>query len=149
MGFEKQTVIKKPQGSNELVWMGEKNLLLYDQEFESHLKTATTEFYKQKAEEWASMYSCHEYILKVNQHLRKEEENADMFLQPETKQRIVEITLREVVENQAEQLTLKESGCEYMFNERKIDQLTMMYNVYSRVEKTLKYIINKMNPYIM
>jgi len=25
----------------------------------------------------------------------------------------------------------------------------MMYNVYSRVEKTLKFIINKMNPYIM
>ena len=36
-----------------------------------------------------------------------------------------------------------------MFNERKIEQLTMMYKVFSRVETTLKYIINKMNPYIM
>jgi hypothetical protein len=46
-------------------------------------------------------------------------------------------------------LTLMESGCEYMFNEQKIEQLTMMYTIYSRVEKTLKFIINKMNPYIM
>lgn len=43
---------------------------------------------------------------------------------------------------------MKESGCEYMFNESKTDQLKMMYKVFSRVESTLKYVINKMNPYI-
>lgn len=36
-----------------------------------------------------------------------------------------------------------------MFNEKKVDQLTMMYRVFSRSESTLKYIINCMNPYIM
>jgi len=35
-----------------------------------------------------------------------------------------------------------------MFNERRIEELTMMYKIYSRVEKTLKFIINKMCPYI-
>lgn len=81
--------------------------------------------------------------------MSKEEGNADYFLQAESKQGILNITLEEAVENHAEQLTLKESGCEYMFNEGKTEQLTLMYKVYSRVEKTLKFIINKMNPYIM
>jgi len=30
-------------------------------------------------------------------------------------------------------------GCAYMFNEKKIDQLRMMYNIFMRVESTLKY----------
>lgn len=36
-----------------------------------------------------------------------------------------------------------------MFNERKIDHLALMYNVFSGVPSTLKFIISKMNPYIM
>jgi hypothetical protein len=36
-----------------------------------------------------------------------------------------------------------------MFNEKKTDQLTMMYKVFSRVDSTLKFIIAKMNDYIM
>jgi hypothetical protein len=40
-------------------------------------------------------------------------------------------------------------GCAYMFNEKKIDQLRIMYNIFSRVESTLKYIIEIMDPFIM
>jgi len=51
MGFEKKATIKKMEGG-EFTWLGEKNLILYDQEFEAHLKNATTEFYRKKAEVW-------------------------------------------------------------------------------------------------
>lgn len=148
MGYEKKTIIRKlPQG--DFCWFGEKNLLLYDQDFESHLKTATKEFYEQKSEKWCNQLSCNEYIMKVSQHIKKEEDNSDYFLQPETKTKILDITLREAVENKAEQLTLKDTGCKYMFDEKKIEQLTSMYRVFNRVEQTLKFIINQMNPYIM
>lgn len=40
-------------------------------------------------------------------------------------------------------------GCAYMFNEKKLDQLRMMYNIFMRVESTLKHIIEIMDPYIM
>ena len=85
--------------------------------------------------------SCFEYIKKVSEHLKKEEDNADYFLQHDTKDRILKIVLKVAVEDKAEVLTQKESGCEYMFNERKVDELTMMYNVFFRVEWTLKFII--------
>ena len=36
-----------------------------------------------------------------------------------------------------------------MFNNRKVDQLKQMYEVFSRVESTLEFIIKKMDPFIM
>ena len=46
-------------------------------------------------------------------------------------------------------MTNMELGCQYMFEGRKIDQLTLMYQVFLRVETTLKYMIIKMEPFIM
>jgi hypothetical protein len=59
--------------------------------------------------------------MKISEHIKKEEDNSDYFFQPETKSKILEITLKEAVENKAEQLTLKDTGCKYMFNEKKLD----------------------------
>ena len=67
------------------------------------------------------MYSCSEYIQKVSFHLKKEEDNADYFLQDQSKQLVLDILLKEAVEMQAESLTSKETGCMYMFTEKKID----------------------------
>jgi len=39
MGYEKKIIIKKID--NDISWNGEKNLILYDKEFEAPLKEAT------------------------------------------------------------------------------------------------------------
>jgi hypothetical protein len=62
---------------------------------------------------------------------------------------VLDILLYEAVEKQAEALTQKESGCQYMFTENKVEQLSMMYSVFNRTSSTLVHIINKMNPYIL
>lgn len=99
MGFDKKTTIKKIDGSGEFHWVGEKYLLLYDQGFEKYLMEATHEFYSQKAEIWTDQLNCFEYIQKISAHLTKEEQYADHFLQPETKPKILNITLSNCVEN--------------------------------------------------
>lgn len=72
------------------------------------------------------------------------------MLQYETKGKIISIIETELILNKAQAVILKEAtGCKFMFNERKVDQLTIMYKVFSRCEQTLKYIIDQMNPYIM
>jgi len=45
--------------------------------------------------------SCNDYINKIDGHLKKEESNADFFLQPETKLKMVKICLDEAVAKQA------------------------------------------------
>jgi hypothetical protein len=41
--------------------------------------------------------SCNDYINKIDGHLKKEEYNAEIFLQPETKLKMVKICLDEAV----------------------------------------------------
>jgi len=53
MGFGKKTVIKKIEGSTDPIhWTGEKNLMLYDNEFQTHLLENTTEYYRNQAKNW-------------------------------------------------------------------------------------------------
>lgn len=147
-GFKKNINIKKV--GNEVMWFGEKNLILYDREFETHLNEATQNFYRKKADQWSTDLSSHEYILKVSTHLKKEEDNCDFMMQQETKEKIIKIVLRETIEKKAEAVTeMENTGCKFMFNERKVEQLTRMFKVFSRVESTLSFIINQMNPYVM
>ena len=42
----------------------------------------------------------------------------------------------------------KDTGCDAMFTHSKLDELELMYRIFRRVEPTLKYIIQKMSPYI-
>ena len=62
---------------------------------------------------------------------------------------MVDIVLKEAVVKQAEALSNKENGCEYMFKNRKITQLKEMFDVFFRVDSTLSFIIDKMKPFIM
>ena len=119
MGFSKKATITRSGQSYS--WSGEKNYKIYDSEFESELKEQTNKFYKEKAIEWSDQYNCYEYIKKISNHLDKEEYNADLYLLSKTKQKIIDITLLNTVELQAEALTKKESGCQYMLSERKAE----------------------------
>lgn len=50
MGFEQKTLLRKIDGTKELIhWVGEKNLKIYDQQFEADLLTYTRDFYSKKA----------------------------------------------------------------------------------------------------
>lgn len=62
---------------------------------------------------------------------------------------MLDIVLEETVEKKAEMITQKETGCDYMFRERKFDQLKAMFLAFSRVDWTVKFIISKMDPYIV
>ena len=47
----------------------------------------------------------------------------------------------EIIEKHAPNLVEMDSGCDSMFKHSKLDELSLMYRVYKRVETTLKYII--------
>lgn len=55
----------------------------------------------------------------------------------------------ETIEKWAEQLTRLDLGCKYMFENRKVEQLAIMYRLFVRVEHTLKFIITQFDPFLM
>lgn len=149
MGFDQKVVIKKFEGSHDLHWVGDKNLARYDDEFEKFFQQNSKDYFNNKAQQWFSTLTCHEYVEKINSHLKQEETNADFYLQEQTKPKIINIVLTECIDCKAEDLTNMEMGCTYMFDNRKIDQLKLMYDVFLRVDTTLKFVIQKMDPFIM
>lgn len=79
----------------------------------------------------------------------KEEDRAQFYFQAETKTPLMNTIQIEIIEKQAPNIVEKEgTGCDSMFQHSKLDDLALMYRIFRRVESTLKYIIQKMQPYI-
>lgn len=121
MGYDSKVSIRKFEGSTDLIWIGDQNLARYDDEFERFFCLNTKEWFESKSSQWYSSLSCHEYLIKVHEHLQKEEANADFYLQEQTKPKIINIVLTKCVEDKAEDITNMEMGCTHMFEGRKID----------------------------
>ena len=49
MGFDQKVTIKKFEGSSELHWVGDKNLVQYDDAFEKEFQKYSTEYFNSKA----------------------------------------------------------------------------------------------------
>lgn len=149
MGYEHKVTIAKKGGATDFDWLGEKNLMTYDAEFQKYLLQDTEHYYKNMASKWFKTVSCYEYVLNVHKNLTKEESNADFWLQDQTKPMVVKIVLDEAIVAYAPQIVEMNQGCSVMFNERKPEELKLIYEVFLRVDKTLTYIIKKMEPFII
>lgn len=53
-----------------------------------------------------------------------------------------------LITKKAESVVEKETGCTYMFQHARLEELNLMYNIFKRDPNTLVLIIQKMNPYI-
>lgn len=147
MGFNPADIVKQ---DDEWVWKGEKkNDAVYLKSFHDPLILRVKEEYSQKSQSWMMQLNCPEYLEQAEKHLLKEEERATYYLQPETKTPLLNAIHTEIIEKQAPNLVDKEgTGCDSMFAHSKLEELALMYRVFKRVDSTLKYIIQKMQPYI-
>lgn len=69
-------------------------------------------------------------------------------MQLQTKTRLSQCLCDELVENQAQTVISKQTGCKAMLKNNKLDELKDMYTLFCKVESTLKYILEEMQPYI-
>lgn len=94
------------------VWQGDRNLLNYDEDFEAKFLKHTMEEYREKAKRWLRESSCPEYLTQVDEAIVREETNADYWLQPETKTKMLRIVEQELISKVAGEVCEKEdSGC--------------------------------------
>jgi cullin 3 len=53
-----------------------------------------------------------------------------------------------LIEDNAQNVITKETGCKAMLKNKKLDELKDMYTLFSKVDSTLKHILEEMSPYI-
>lgn len=97
--------------------------------------------------------NCPEYLTLIDQCITNEEANADFWLEPESKVKCMDIVDRNAITRQAESVLDKETGCDFMFEHSKLEELQLCCKLCKRDEpsggNSLRHIINKMNPYIV
>ena len=131
MGLQKPAPKKVPTGFE---WLGTRDIQMYKTEFEAYYLPHSKTHFEAQANEWFSGLNCPEYLNKVKEALEHEEDNADYWLQPETKPLIVKIVEQQLITRKAEQVADKETGCEYMFQHKNLDELQLMYELFKRDE---------------
>ena len=147
VGYKKDVRLVKV-GEN-FQWTGEKNLNEYDELFEKNFIIKTQQYYTIKCNDWIQSLNCPEFIDVVLEKLEMEEKIAQEHMDPKTLGKL-KLTLNSVlIEKEAQTVISKEgTGVKEMLNNKKLDELRKMYELYSRVEGTLKYILLEIGPYI-
>jgi cullin 1 len=145
MGLDKPKTQKIPSG---IVWQGDKNLFVYESEFEAPLLEMTQVDYERKANLWNSQKNCPEYLMTVENSLAHEEARADYWLQSETKSKVMKKVEIELITKKAEAIVSKDTGCASMFQKKALQELALMFRIFKRDENTFKLIIAQMCPYI-
>lgn len=147
VGYKKDVKLVKV-GEN-FQWTGEKNLGEYDDLFEKTFIQKTQEYYTLKCNEWIQSLNCPEFINIALEKLEMEEQIAQLHMDPKTLGKLKQTLHDVLVEKDAPNVINKEgTGVKEMLNNKKTDELTKMYDLYSRVDGTLKYILLEMGPYI-
>ena len=62
---------------------------------------------------------------------------------------MLKLAEKELISELSEQICSKQTGCEYMFEKKRLDDLALLFRVFKRDQQTFPAIIEKMNAYIM
>lgn len=144
MGNEKAQPMRGPNG---YFWDGVKNLTFYATEFECHLLSKSSEEYSAKSARWISQCTAPEY-LKLADQAFTHEEHYSQLLQPETMPKLLTRVEKEIIQSKRQLIIDKETGCKYMIENKRADELLLMYKCFEREESNLGLIIQCLQTHI-
>jgi cullin 1 len=108
----------------------------YERDFEAAMLSESSLFYKRRASEWTQQFSCPEYMLKAEECLRLEEEQACSYLHVSTMAKLLEVVETEILAvPELELLHMEHSGCAAQLKDDRVGELTRMYRLFKRVDQ--------------
>ncbi|KAJ6810399.1 cullin-1-like isoform X1 [Iris pallida] len=120
------------------VEIGLGNMECYENDFEADMLTDTAAYYSRKASNWILEDSCPDYMLKAEECLKREKDRVSHYLHISSEPKLLEKVQHELLSVYASQLLEKEhSGCHALLRDDKVDDLSRMYRLFSRILKGL------------
>nr|CAB3463929.1 unnamed protein product [Digitaria exilis] len=115
----------------------------YENDFEDFLLKDTTEYYSVKAQSWILEDSCPDYMIKAEECLKREKERVGHYLHISSEQKLLEKVQNELLAQYATPLLEKEhSGCSALLRDDKVEDLSRMYRLFSKINRGLEPISN-------
>ena len=116
---------------------------VYEEDFECYFIESTCHFYREESQNFLQMNTCIEYLDKAMKRLNEEADRAANYLSSFSASKLKHAVESELITKHAKTLVdMEGSGVEHMMNENKLDDLGLMYTLFSRVPSTLDYIRN-------
>ncbi|KAL9255577.1 Cullin-1-like protein [Drosera capensis] len=120
------------------VEMGMGNLNHYKSDFEAPMLQDTASYYSRKASSWIVEDSCPEYMLKAEECLRREKERVSNYLHSSSEPKLLKKVQHELLTVVTNQLLEKEnSGCQALLRDDKVDDLSRMFRLFSKIPRGL------------
>eukprot|EP00271_Cylindrocystis_brebissonii_P012999 TRINITY_DN32537_c0_g1_i1.p1 TRINITY_DN32537_c0_g1~~TRINITY_DN32537_c0_g1_i1.p1 ORF type:complete len:749 (-),score=177.31 TRINITY_DN32537_c0_g1_i1:795-3041(-) len=111
----------------------------YENDFEAEMLKGTAAYYSRKAASWIEEDSCPDYMQKADECLKKEQARVGHYLHASSETKLLEKVQHELLAQYENQLLEKEhSGCHALLRDDKVDDLSRMYRLFSRVPKGLE-----------
>eukprot|EP00300_Choanocystis_sp_HF-7_P014298 c18639_g1_i1.p1 GENE.c18639_g1_i1~~c18639_g1_i1.p1 ORF type:complete len:762 (-),score=158.08 c18639_g1_i1:96-2345(-) len=108
---------------------------VYTDDFETHFLRQSADFYKYEAQKYISSSTCSDYLRMVNDRLGEEEARVEQYLDKSTLDKIRATVERELVQTHLDTLIEMDTGVNYMLTNALIDDLTLMYRIFSRLKQ--------------
>ncbi|KAL2535560.1 Cullin-1 [Forsythia ovata] len=125
----------------------------YENDFEDVMLKDTAAFYSRKASDWIVEDSCPEYMLKaklfVEDCLKKEKDRVSHSLHSSSETRLLEKVQNELLVVYTNDLLEKEhSGCRALLRDDKVEDLSRMYRLFSKIPKGLDPVANMFKQHV-
>ncbi|KAK6130494.1 hypothetical protein DH2020_035752 [Rehmannia glutinosa] len=123
------------------IGMGQMNY--YENDFEDAMLKDTAAYYSRKASIWILDDSCPDYMLKAEECLKREKDRVSNYLHSSSEAKLLEKVQHELLSVYATQLLEKEhSGCHALLRDDKVEDLSRMYRLFSKIPRGLEPVAN-------
>ncbi|KAM3234352.1 hypothetical protein P3L10_019712 [Capsicum annuum] len=126
---------------NLYIEMGKGKMDYYVNDFEEAMLRDSACHYSRKASTWIVEDTCPEYMLKVEECLKKEKERVSHYLHADSETKLLEKVQNQVLVTYTNQLLEKEdSGCRALLKDEKVEDLTRMYSLFHKIPKGIELV---------
>ncbi|KAH0733608.1 hypothetical protein KY289_004796 [Solanum tuberosum] len=115
----------------------------YENDFEAAMLKDTAAYYSRKASNWILEDSCPDYMLKAEECLKREKDRVSHYLHSSSETKLLEKVQHELLSVYATQLLEKDySGCHALLRDDKVEDLSRMYRLFSKIPRGLDPVAN-------
>ena len=126
------------------------NREVYEQYFETQFLNQSAEFYRVEAERLLDENSASVYIRNAEARIKEEAERARNFLEPSTEAKIVAVLKETLIrQNMLTIVEMENSGMVHMLKNQRVDDLGIMFRLFSEVEGGLDCMLTCLSNYLM
>mmetsp|Transcript_111684 Transcript_111684/g.249546 ORF Transcript_111684/g.249546 Transcript_111684/m.249546 type:complete len:760 (-) Transcript_111684:285-2564(-) len=126
---------------NMLVELSVQGKHIYRDNFECHFLDQTQKFYRDESVQYISENTCSDFLKKAELRIREEKARVENYLHESTMDKIQELCDEEwIVAHYKTLIHMENSGCSWMFQHDKVQDLERMYALFGRAPATLKEV---------